>query len=418
VAASVEHPVPSVPDLHVAIAELAEIDSAHEGDGLTREVYTPEYSRAVALVSSLMEAVGLRVHLDAVGNLYGTWAGSDPDAPKVWTGSHFDTTLNAGAYDGVLGVLGAVVAVGQLRASGYQPRATIEVIGVAGEEPRFGAGCIGSRAMIGALSQAELETRVDRHGVSIAAAMSSVGLDPERIAEAEFDPAQVAAFVELHIEQGAVLEQRGIGVGVVERIAAPHQLRVTFTGKARHAGSTPMPLRLDALSGAAELILAVETLARESPSGTTVATVGTVAVAPGAVNVIPGEVTLDVDVRDVELESREAVIASIRASVDEISARRGLRAEVRQMVFDRPAPCDPAIVATVRQVCEELGAPYLNMASGAYHDAMVLGSRVPIGMIFVPSRDGLSHHPDEFTEPAQLDLGVEVLAGTLAKLAG
>ena len=406
------------PDLHTAIAELASIDSAHEGDGLTREVYTAEYSQAVAFVTSLMEDVGLEVREDAAGNLFGRWAGSDADAPAVWTGSHFDTTLNAGAYDGVLGVLGAITAVGQLRDSGFVPRATIEVIGFAGEEPRFGAGCIGSRAMIGALSREELDAMADRNGVSIAQAMDAVGLDPDQIAAAEFDPAGVAAFVELHIEQGAVLETRGLGLGVVERIAAPHQLRVSFTGKPRHAGSTPMSLRADALCGAAELILAVERLARDSDSGTTVGTVGTVALTPGAVNVIPGEVTLDVDVRDVVLEPRERVVSAVEAAVAEIGERRGLETTTRQMVFDTPAPCDPHIVATIREVCVESDIPYLDMASGAYHDAMVLGARVPIGMIFVPSRDGLSHHPDEFTEPAELDLGVNVLAGTLAKLAG
>ena len=405
-------------NLHTAIAELAEIDSLHDGGGLTREVYTAEYSRAVLLVRGLMEEVDLEVREDAAGNLFGRWAGSDPAAPAVWTGSHFDTTLNAGAYDGVLGVLGAVDAIGRLRAAGFEPRASIEVIGFAGEEPRFGAGCIGSRAMIGELARGDLDTMIDRDGVSIAAAMRAVGLDPDRIGEAEFDPARVGAFVELHIEQGAVLEQRGIGLGVVVRIAAPHQLRVTFTGKPRHAGSTPMGLRLDALCGAAELVLAVERLARESPSGTTVGTVGTVAVAPGAVNVIPGEVTVDVDVRDVVLEPREQVIAAIEAAVAEIASRRGLESAVRQMVFDTPAPCDPRIVETVRAACEELGTPYLEMASGAYHDAMVLGAKVPIGMIFVPSRDGLSHHPDEYTDPAELELGVKVLAGTLARLAG
>jgi hydantoinase/carbamoylase family amidase len=192
---------------------------------------------------------------------------------------------------------------------------------------------------------------------------------------------------------------------------------VTLTGKARHAGSTPMALRVDALGGAAEVILAVERLARESASGTTVGTVGTVSVEPGAVNVIPGAVTLDIDVRDVVLATREEVVRAIRAALDEISARRGLSVDLRDMVFDRPAPCDPQIVATVRAVCDELGTPYLDMASGAYHDAMVLGAQVPIGMIFVPSRDGLSHHPDEYTAPAQLDLGVKVLAGALAKLA-
>ena len=407
----------ATPSLHTRIDQLARLQSEVLGAGITREVYTPVYSEATALVADWMQKAGLETRLDAAGNLFGRWSGSDPQLPAVWTGSHFDTTLNAGAYDGVLGVLGAVAAAEQLRAAGFVPRRTIEVIGFAGEEPRFGAGCIGSRALIGALQRSELDTMADRDGVTIATAMRTVGLDPDRIAEAQFDPAAVAAFLELHIEQGAVLEQRGIPVGVVERIAAPHQLRVTLTGEARHAGSTPMALRLDALGGAAEVILAVERLARESASGTTVGTVGTVAVEPGAVNVIPGAVTLDIDVRDVVLDAREEVVRAIHAATDEISARRGLSAALRDVVFDRPAPCDPQIVATVRAVCDELGTPYLDMASGAYHDAMVLGAQVPIGMIFVPSRDGLSHHPDEYTEPAQLDLGVRVLAGTLAKLA-
>ncbi len=403
--------------LHSRIDQLARIQSEVLGAGITREVYTPAYGEATALVSEWMREAGLETRLDAAGNLFGRWNGSEPQLPAIWTGSHFDTTLNAGAYDGVLGVLGAIDAVAQLRAASFVPRRTVEVIGFAGEEPRFGAGCIGSRAMVGTLQRSELDTMADRDGVTIAAAMDAVGLDPDRISEARLDPGAVAAFVELHIEQGAVLEQRGIAVGVVERIAAPHQLRLTLTGEARHAGSTPMALRLDALGGAAEVILTVERLARDSASGTTVGTVGTIEVEPGAVNVIPGAVTLDIDVRDVVLDAREQVVSAIHDAIDEISSRRGLSAELREMVFDRPAPCDPQIVATVRAVCEELGTPYLDMASGAYHDAMVLGAQVPIGMIFVPSRAGLSHHPDEYTEPAQLDLGVKVLAGTLARLA-
>jgi hydantoinase/carbamoylase family amidase len=403
--------------LHTRIDQLARLQSEVLGEGITREVYTAAYSEATALVAEWMHEAGLETRVDSAGNLFGSWRGSDGELPAIWTGSHFDTTLNAGAYDGVLGVLGAITALSQLRQAGFVPRRTVEVIGIAGEEPRFGAGCIGSRAMIGALQRGELDTMADRNGVTLAAAMRSVGLDPDRIAEAQFDPAAVAAFVELHIEQGAVLEQHGTPIGVVEQIAAPHQLRLTLTGEARHAGSTPMALRRDALAGAAEVILAVERLARESVSGTTVGTVGTVAVAPGAVNVIPGTVTLDIDVRDVVLDAREQVVSAVHTAIDELSARRGLSAELREMVFDRPAPCDPQIVATVRAVCDELGAPYLDMASGAYHDAMVLGAKVPIGMIFVPSRAGLSHHPDEYTAPAELDLGVKVLAGTLAKLA-
>lgn len=405
-------------DLHQQIEALATIDSVHEGGGLTREVYTPEYAMAVHFVTERMREVGLAVREDAAGNLFGLWRGSSPELPRVLTGSHFDTTLNAGRYDGVLGVLGAIEAVRQLKLRGFAPTRSIEIVGFAGEEPRFGAGCIGSRAMVGALSRGDLDRMVDRDGVTVAEAMRGVGLDPERLAEARIDPATVAAQVELHIEQGAVLEHRGIPLGVVERIAAPHDLRVTITGVARHAGSTPMDLRRDALTGASELVLEVERLARESASGSTVGTVGVLHVSPGAVNVIPGQVVLDIDIRDSDLEARTVAVEGTRAKIREIGERRGLEVEVATITHDTPAECDPAIVAAVREACEEVGTPYLGMTSGAYHDSMVLGAQVPIGMIFVPSRDGISHHPDEYTAPGELELGVSVLAGTLERLAG
>ena len=254
--------------LHERIEQLAEIDSEHPGGGLIREVYTAEYDRAVQFVSELMSDAGLTTRLDAAGNLYGAWPGTDPAAPRVLTGSHFDTTLNAGRFDGVVGVLGAIEAVRELRARGYEPRRGIEVVGVAGEEPRFGSGCIGSRAMTGVLTRAELDQLRDRDGVSVAEAMAQRGLDPDRLAEAIIDPGTVHAFVELHIEQGAVLETSGNEIGIVQRIAAPHDLRVTLTGEAMHAGATPMRLRRDALAGAAEAVLELEPPPRRwGPSG-------------------------------------------------------------------------------------------------------------------------------------------------------
>jgi hydantoinase/carbamoylase family amidase len=292
--------------LHDRIDRLAQIDSDHPGGGLVREVYTAEYDEAVTYISELMREAGLTTRADAAGNLYGSWAGEEPDAPRVLTGSHFDTTLNAGRYDGVLGVLGAIDAVGVLRERGWTPRRTIEVVGIAGEEPRFGSGCIGSRVMTGAISRAELDSMCDRAGVSVARAMAGRGLDPDRVAEAIIDPATVHAFVELHIEQGAVLETGGHQIGIVQMIAAPHDLRVTLTGSAMHAGATPMRLRTDALAGAAEAVLELERLALASPSATTVGTVGVLQVAPGAVNVIPGHVTMDLDIRDSDLVAARA----------------------------------------------------------------------------------------------------------------
>jgi acetylornithine deacetylase/succinyl-diaminopimelate desuccinylase-like protein len=311
--------------LHDAIAELAGFNDDPEAGGITREVYTPTYAAALEHVAAWMSEAGLEVRLDAVGNLFGRWQGAEPGAPRVITGSHVDTTLNAGRYDGVLGVLGAIEAVHLLRDAGTEPRRPIELVAWAGEEPRFGTRC------------------------------------------------------------------------------------------ATHSGATPMRLRRDALAGASEAMVALERIARGSPSGTTVGTVGVLLVRPGAIDVVPGEVELDVDVRDSDRAARTQVVDASIAAAREIAARRGLELEVAPIVEDAPVACDPRVVEAAEDAARELGLASRRMISGAYHDAMIMGARVPIGMIFVPSAGGISHHPDEFTEPADLERGV--LAGTLARLA-
>jgi ureidoglycolate amidohydrolase len=403
--------------LQDAIAELAGFNDDPDAGGITREVYTPTYAAALERVAAWMEEAGLDVRLDAVGNLFGRWEGSEPDAAAVLTGSHVDTTLNAGRYDGVLGVLGAIAAVHALRDAGTAPRRSIELVAWAGEEPRFGTGCVGSRAAAARLERADLDRLRDRDGTSMAAALRAAGFDPDRLGEAEIDPAGVHALVELHIEQGIVLEQGGESIGVVEAIAAPHDFRMTLRGAATHAGATPMRLRRDALAGAAEAMTALERIARESPSGTTVGTVGVLRVRPGAINVVPGEVELDVDVRDSDLTARTQVVDAALAAAREIAARRGLELDVAPIVEDVPVACEPHVVEAVEAAARELGLPFRRMISGAYHDAMIMGARVPIGMIFVPSAGGVSHHPDEYTAPADLENGVRVLAGALARLA-
>jgi hydantoinase/carbamoylase family amidase len=402
--------------LHANIAALAEFNDDPAAGGITREVYTPTYARAVDRVSGWMREAGLDVRLDAVGNLYGSWRGSEDAAPRVLSGSHIDTTLNAGAYDGVLGVLGAVEAVHALRGSGFTPRRTLEVVAWAGEEPRFGTGCVGSRCAAGDLSRADLDRLADRDGVTMAVALREAGFDPDRLRDAVIDPATVHALVELHIEQAIVLETHGEPIGVVEAIAAPHDLRLIFEGAATHAGATPMGLRRDALAGAAEAVVAVERAARASSSGTTVGTVGVVRALPGAINVVPGVASLDVDVRDSDEGAREAVVARIVSESQAIAGARGLTLRVEEIVVDTPVTCSPEVVAASVAACEELQYNYRRMISGAYHDAMILGRRFPVGMIFVPSRGGVSHHPDEYTAPEQLDRGVDVLAGTLERL--
>ena len=399
--------------LHEAIAELATFNDDPDAGGITREVFTPTYERALEYVAGLMRDAGLGVRRDAFGNLYGRLEGTDPSLPLVRTGSHVDTTLNAGRYDGVVGVLGAIDAV-----AGLAPgRRSIEVVAFAGEEPRFGTGCIGSRAVVGNLSREDLDRLVDRDGVSLAAALQGAELDPDAVSSAVWDPAAVHAFVELHIEQGIVLESSGSQVGVVTAIAAPHDLRIRLTGAATHAGATPMALRRDALAGAAEAMVELERLAVGSPSGTTVGTVGVLRLRPGAINVVPGEVELDVDIRDSDPAARQAVVDGLLAVVGVLASRRGLTASVDEIVRDEPAACSPFVVSAAEEACAALGITWRHMISGAYHDALILARRVPVGMLFVPSAGGVSHHPDEHTDPEDIDRGAAVLREVLRRLA-
>jgi ureidoglycolate amidohydrolase len=403
--------------LHDAIAELAGFNDDPQAGGITREVFTPTYAAALEFVIGLMHQAGLQTRTDAFGNLYGRWEGTDHDAACVRTGSHVDTTLNAGRYDGVVGVLGAVEAVARLRAAGVTPARSIEVVAFAGEEPRFGAGCIGSRAVMGELSREDLDRMADRDGVTLAQALRGAGLDPDDVPSARWHPEDVLAFVELHIEQGIVLESSGEQIGLVTAIAAPHDLRITFQGAATHAGATPMGLRHDALAGAAEAMVELERLAVESPSGTTVGTVGVLRLRPGAINIVPGEVEIDVDVRDSDPAARQAVVDGFVAAVGVLATRRGLRAVVEELVRDEPASCAPFVVATAQEACAELGLSHREMISGAYHDALIVSREIPVGMLFVPSRGGVSHHPDEHTDAQDIDRGVAVLAAVLGRLA-
>jgi hydantoinase/carbamoylase family amidase len=405
-----------VTGLHDAIDELAGFNDDPGAGGVTREVYTPTYAAALERVAEWMRDAGLEVRLDAVGNLFGRWAGTDPDDAVVLTGSHVDTTLNAGRFDGVVGVIGAIEAIRGMRRAGIRPRRSIELVAWAGEEPRFGTGCIGSRMATGELGREDLDRLSDRDGTSLADALRAAGFDPDRLDDARIAPDAVHALVELHIEQGAVLEARGEQIGVVTAIAAPHDLRLTLRGAATHAGATPMGLRRDALAGAAEVVVALERLARESGSPATVGTVGVLGVAPGAINVVPGEASLDVDVRDSDVEARDRVVDLLVAEARAIADRRRLELEVAPIVRDVPVTCDEGIVEAARDACRRLGLAHREMVSGAYHDAMILGRQVPVGMIFVPSAGGISHHPDEHTEAADIERGVQVLARTLVRL--
>jgi hydantoinase/carbamoylase family amidase len=404
--------------LGLQIDELARFTAEPTAPGVTREVFSPTYLAAVEYVRGLMQAAGLATRLDTFGNLFGRMEGAVPGAATVLVGSHIDTVPEGGRYDGVLGVLGAIEAIRMLcEDCGWQGRRPLEVICFAGEEPRFGKGCLGSRALTGTLEDEELERLKDRSGTSLAEAMRAAGLDPERLAEARLDPDGVRAFVELHIEQGRVLEGERMPIGVVSDIAAQHALRLILGGEAGHAGATPMRLRRDALAGAAEVIAAIERIALASSSGATVATVGAIEALPGAVNVVSGEVELLIDVRDRDLAARTAVVEAVAGAIERIATRRGLTPELSTISYDVPVQCDRVVVDAARRACGELELEFLEMTSGAVHDAMIMGEQVPTGMLFVPSRKGISHSPHEHTATEQIELGLAALARTLRILA-
>jgi hydantoinase/carbamoylase family amidase len=397
------------------LGRLASISATPSEEGVTRESYTELYEEAAGLVQQWMEEAALTTRRDAAGNLFGRLEGRSP-GPCILAGSHLDSTLNAGALDGVYGVLGAIEAVDRLGRSGGAPARAVEVVALTAEEPRFSTGCLGSRALVGDLGAEDARRLTDRDGITLADAMLALSMDPDLLHEACLPDGYAAVFVELHIEQGAVLEQHGRRLGMVQAIAAPHDLRLVLTGTAAHAGTTPMGMRHDAFLGAAEIALAVEAGALASPTGSTVGTVGAVGVRPGANNIVPGQVEIEVDVRDTDLQQREAVVAEVLSTAKSVCARRGLALDVETIARDAPVLCSEAVQHAVAQACAECGVEGLVMASGAYHDAMVLARKMPVGMLFVPSAGGVSHHPDERTDPADLELGVDVLTGALQRL--
>ncbi|WP_206922289.1 Zn-dependent hydrolase [Alicyclobacillus suci] len=396
------------------IMALGEIGKQASG-GITRLAFTPEERAAKDLVSKWMQEAGLDVREDAVGNLIGRKEGGYPEAAVVLAGSHIDSVFHGGNFDGPLGVLAAVEALQCMGEAGIQPDRPIEVVAFTDEEgARFRFGMTGSRGLAGKLRIADLEAQDDA-GVSIAEAMRACGLHPERIGEAARPKGSVHAYVEVHIEQGKVLEQTGLQVGVVTGLAGPLWLKFTVTGKAGHAGTTPMALRNDALSGAAEIILEIEQAAARETR--TVGTVGQLTVYPGGVNIIPSRVEFTLDLRDVDVSTRRAVADEICRNAEQICANRGLTQSVETLQDIAPLACAKQIQDAIYDACETVGIKTMPLVSGAGHDCMQLQDLCPVGMIFVRSKDGISHHPDEWSAPEDCAAGASVLYHTLLKLA-
>jgi ureidoglycolate amidohydrolase len=402
--------------LQTQIDSLASISEA-PAPVVTRVLFSDADLEARAFVKSSCRELDLSIREDAVGNIFARWIGSIPKLPPAATGSHIDAIPNAGRYDGVVGVLGALEAIRALKEAHFQPERSIELIIFTAEEPtRFGIGCLGSRLLAGALSLSGANALRDQEGRDLHYWSKRAGLGKQNIKSVRLPKNHYAAFVELHIEQGPILEKKRIPIGVVEMIAAPSTLRVQLTGVGGHAGAVLMPNRRDALLAGAEIALAVEEAACTSGSPDTVATTGVFRIEPGAVNSIPCRAWLEIDLRDTRLQTRNAALKRIEAAVSTICRRRRIQFKLEWLNVDSPAICAPSLVNAITSICGELRVGVKRMISRAYHDSLFIAQICPTTMIFIPCRGGISHRPDEYSSPAQIKTGVEVLAHTLAKL--
>jgi N-carbamoyl-L-amino-acid hydrolase len=399
------------------LATFTHAEPVSDGTAVTRVVFSPDDLRARAWLKELASAEGLEVRDDAVGNIFIRWLGTEPDLPAVATGSHTDAIPHAGMYDGTVGVLGGLEAMRALKRTGFQPRRSIELVMFTSEEPtRFGIGCLGSRLLSGTLDPNRADALRDTDESSLSAIRTAAGFVGP-LSSVRLSPNHYHAWIELHIEQGPLLEREGIPVGIVTSIAAPAGYRFTITGFGGHAGALLMPDRKDALCAAAELILSIEKHALATGAIDTVATVGTCDVYPGAVNGVPSRVVLQLDIRDTDPGRRESVMQAIRRDYDELRERRKVTITEELVNADAPAQSSPHNVQLLEDICQEQTIPYKKMVSRAYHDSLFMARLAPIAMIFIPCRNGVSHRPDEYAKPEDIALGTRVLAQALAKLA-
>jgi allantoate deiminase len=388
------------------IGELAVISETPQH--LARVFLTPEHRKAADLILSWMREAGMAAHLDAIGNVCGRYEGERPGLPCLMLGSHYDTVRDAGKWDGPLGVITAIACVADLNRRGKRLPFAIEIVGFADEEGvRFASTLLGSRAVAGTFDEAALAVR-DRAGISMRDALLQFGLDPDHIGKAARVRRELLGYVELHIEQGPVLEQKGLPVGVVSAIAGATRLAANLTGTAGHAGTVPMPMRRDALAGAAECIVAIEAFCRSDDAGL-VGTVGAITAMPGATNVIPGKVSFTMDVRSQSDMHRKRAVADIVRRIEAIASRRGLALQIDVTHENRSVPCAPWLKVQLAEAVTAEGFASFELPSGAGHDGMAMVDVADIGMIFVRCRGGISHNPAEHVELADADTGARVL---------
>ncbi|CAL9058149.1 ureidoglycolate hydrolase [Musa acuminata AAA Group] len=388
---------------------------------VTRILYSEKDVLARSYIKSLMKEAALSVREDAVGNIFGRWNGYEAGLPAVATGSHIDAIPFSGKYDGVVGVLGSLEAINTLKRSNFQPRRSLEVIMFTSEEPtRFGISCLGSRLLAGSEAATDaLKQAVDGQNISFFDAAKSAGYNicQEDLPNVSLTKESYSAFLELHIEQGPILEEEGVSIGIVTAIAAPASIKVDFEGNGGHAGAVLMPARNDAGLAAAELALAVEKHVLASGSIDTVGTVGILELHPGAINSIPSRSHLEIDTRDIDEKRRNTVIEKIQHSASKIATDRGVKLSQFTVVNqDPPALCDKSIIDAMEAASRQLNLSHKLMISRAYHDSLFMARISPMGMIFIPCYKGYSHKPEEYASMEDIANGVKVLALTLAKL--
>ena len=388
---------------------------------VTRLVFSIKELRSRQVLIHLMRQAGLKINIDGIGNIFGRLEGSDAKAPAVLAGSHLDTVIHGGKYDGPVGVIGALEAIRTIAENKIAVRSPLEVVCFVGEESsRFGFSTLGSSLVAGEVQAQDLANAVDAQGTKLADVLASLGIAAKQLRGLAREPKSLKAYFELHIEQGPILEAIGKRIGLVTSIAAPSRFRITFTGQADHSGTTPMEMRKDALVAAALLIEFIEKTCRKFSSmakGRVVGTVGALKIEPGVINAVPGKAELLVDIRSITAPSKARVARMVTQEAQSIARTRGIGVEVLTIREENPVPLDKRLLRVTKEICDAKRIVYEIMPSGAGHDAMQMAKITPAAMIFIPSQRGISHNPLEWTAPDDIGLGAQLLMEAMIRVA-
>ena len=388
---------------------------------VTRLVFSIKELRSRQFLIHQMRQIGLQIHIDRIGNIFGRLDGANAKAPALLVGSHLDTVLHGGKFDGTMGVIAALEAVRIIKEQKLVLQSPVEVVCFVGEESsRFGYSTLGSSLVAGEIHAKDLAHAADAQGTKLEDILASMGIYRKNLRSMRRDPSTIKAYLELHIEQGPILEAKKKPIGIVTSIAAPTRFRVVLTGQADHSGTTPMEMRKDALVAASEFIVALEKICRRysrMEKGRVVGTVGAIKIEPGVINAIPGKAELSVDIRSITAEAKRRVVRLVQARIREIARRRKIQVKILPLREEDPVPLDKWLIHLLKECCEMRNIAYEIMPSGAGHDAMQMAKVTPAGMLFIPSRRGISHSPLEWSEPEDICLGAQLLLDSVIRVA-